>query len=310
LHRYRMPANVNKMKTNKMTKFVLVLVVLLVVIRVVQAQVTTKLVTSQEVYAPEDTILVTAEIFNPDNYKVDVILESSLASEDGTYPVAIIPHFITLNASEKKIITLYNFEVNPEISEGMYSASFRVIRENDAISSGYLTFQIINTLKEISADFKTCKDQHCSQESNIFILNENIYLDYISNIEGISVAGTLTSPNGAKHEITIPTSIKAEQIGTYELGINASKSGYKTITEKVQFGVIDKEADIGYTSLSQIKSIEEQVKKTKLSYVLLMAIIGIILFLAAVLLFVIFLKNRKEREKKSKKKEFLNEILK
>ena len=37
----------------------------------------------------------------------------------------------------------------------------------------------------------------------------------------------------------MPTSIKAEQIGTYELEVTASKEGYKTITKKEQFGVIE-----------------------------------------------------------------------
>ena len=46
----------------------------------------------------------------------------------------------------------------------------------------------------------------------------------------------------------MPTSIKANQIGTYTLKVTASKEGYKTKTLSTQFGVIEKEAEIINTS--------------------------------------------------------------
>ena len=179
---------------------------------------------SQGIYVPGDTILITTEVFNPDNYQVDIILESSLANQDGTYPTTIIPNFITLDASEKKIITLYNFQVDPELGEGTYSASTRFLINNNVISSESLTFQIKDTLKEMQIDFKTCKDQYCNQESNVFILNEDIYLDYISEISDANVIAIVTYPDDSTNQFVLPTSIKAEQIGTYELEVTASKA--------------------------------------------------------------------------------------
>ena len=104
-------------------------------------------------------------------------------------------------------------------------------------------FSII-TPPSFSFDIKTCKDMVCVEESKVFLLNENIYIDYISEVAEPVIAAILALPDQTIQQLTIPTSIKATQIGTYELDITASKQDYKTITKKEQFGVIEEEADI------------------------------------------------------------------
>jgi len=89
-----------------------------------------------------------------------------------------------------------------------------------------------------------CKDQNCNEKSKIFLKNENIYLDYDSSIEGIALTAKMTYPDNSIKEITVPGSMKASQIGTYELEVNASKAGYKTISAREQFAVIENNADI------------------------------------------------------------------
>jgi hypothetical protein len=67
----------------------------------------------------------------------------------------------------------------------------------------------------------------------------------------------LTLPDKTIQQINLPTSIKAEQIGTYELEITASKQGYKTITTKEQFAVIKKEAEIEFVGVCDANGICE-----------------------------------------------------
>ncbi len=83
----------------------------------------------------------------------------------------------------------------------------------------------------------------------IFIKNEEINIDYTSSVENPSITATLTYPNGKQEQVTLPTSLKASKIGTYEIEITASKQGYKTITKKEQFGVIKEEAEIQSASV-------------------------------------------------------------
>jgi len=92
---------------------------------------------------------------------------------------------------------------------------------------------IIITKKEILIDIKINKQ--------IFIKNESIDIDYSSNVLDLLISTYLTYPDKTTQEITLPISIKAEQIGTYELEVTASKEGYKTITKKEQFGVIEED---------------------------------------------------------------------
>ena len=128
-----------------------------------------------------------------------------------------------------------------------------------------------------------CKDELCSEKASVFILNENIYLKYNSDISDLNVEATLTSPNKQKKQLVLPAQIKAEQIGTYELEINATKTGYKTINKKVQFGVIEKEPDIQYLDFSALKekNIFNQISKNPLLVAGLGAgviVIGVVIF--------------------------------
>ncbi len=109
----------------------------------------------------------------------------------------------------------------------------------------------------LQLDLFSCKDQSCSEKVNVFIKGENIFLDYNSDISDFNIESTLISPNGAEQQITIPTSIKAEQIGTYRLDASASKDGYQTITKSLQFAVIEKEANIEYTPVEKISSLAD-----------------------------------------------------
>jgi hypothetical protein len=90
---------------------------------------------------------------------------------------------------------------------------------------------------EDSFDFKI------SLAKKVFVKGENIVINYESSVEP-EINAVLTYPDGTTKQITLPATIVAEQIGTYNLEVTASKEGYKTATETMQFGVIEKQADI------------------------------------------------------------------
>ncbi len=94
-------------------------------------------------------------------------------------------------------------------------------------------------------------------DKKVFLKNEEIQIDYDSEVENPLITTTLTYPDKLEKQITLPSSIKTEQIGTYELEVSASKEGYKTITDKEQFGVIEKEAEIKSVSLVDEKSFDD-----------------------------------------------------
>ncbi len=90
----------------------------------------------------------------------------------------------------------------------------------------------------------TCKDQACTEKAKVFILSDTIYLDYESEVPGVSITGLLTRPDASTRELTLPATEPASQVRKYKLEVEASKEGYKTMKVESMFGVIEKRVKI------------------------------------------------------------------
>jgi len=101
-------------------------------------------------------------------------------------------------------------------------------------------------------DVDTCKDELCIQKVKVFVRSQDMHLSYNSSVEDLVIHAFLKYPNGNIQTLSLPISIKAEQIGTYEIEVRASKEGYKNMTVKKQFGVIEKEPNIKIENESDI----------------------------------------------------------
>lgn len=137
----------------------------------------------------------------------------------------------------------------------------------------------ITTNPSFNFQVLTCEEQSCSNQTKVFIQGNNIFLDYKSEISNPTLTANLTYPDGKTENLNLPTLIKAEQIGTYTLNVQASKENYQTISQKIQFGVIKQEANIGYTNLISTKGFNN-------SHVLLIA--GIIFVIVIIFLLIIY----------------------
>lgn len=157
----------------------------------------------------------------------------------------------------------------------------------------------IATNPSFEFQLKTCQDQECSKPSKTFVLNENIYFDYQASVEKPTIKAILTLPDKTTREIGLPSLIKAEQVGTYEIEVTASKKGYKTITKKEQFAVLEEEPEVpptaGKCNANGICDNEENlqncpqdcVKKNLTPYFIALGMLGLILlFIAAWLAFI------------------------
>ena len=97
------------------------------------------------------------------------------------------------------------------------------------------TFDIIT---DPSFDFEIELDK------KVFVKGEDVEIDYQSSIDELGIVAKLIYPDMREEEINLPLTITASQIGTYIVESTASKSGYKDVVVREQFGVIVKEADI------------------------------------------------------------------
>ncbi len=146
---------------------------------------------------------------------------------------------------------------------------------------------VVNALPTLMFNMDVCKDLMCSEKSKIFVQGEEVYLNYESDVENLLIDVKLITPTNRTESLTLPISIKAEQVGTYELQITASKEGYKSTSLNEQFGVIKGEVDISYVDVEKTSFLAED----NLIYYL---IGGCVILL---LLFIMYLIVRKKRRK-------------
>jgi hypothetical protein len=203
-----------------------------------------------------NSVDITHDIINP-NTKLEVYLNINYFEGQDIFvryyisdEANITPTAVLLKKADSNRILLYNEYLLEYFEDGKYSISIDILNiDEDIIDSKQIDFEATGYGKKFELELKTCKDQSCLEKSKIFIQNTDIYLDYDSEVPEPTITATLTLPDQTTQQLTLPTSIKAEQIGTYELDITASKQDYKTITRKEQFGVIEKQADIPFVGV-------------------------------------------------------------
>ncbi|MFH1326287.1 MAG: hypothetical protein ABIH48_02355 [Candidatus Falkowbacteria bacterium] len=142
---------------------------------------------------------------------------------------------------------------------------------NDSIEPQICTASIViiePIQKTISKEFEIITDPSFSFDINlnkkVFIQKENININYTSEVENPAITATLTYPDKTIKQITLPTLIKAEQIGVYYLEATVKKDGYKDNQSKIEFGVIKKEAKIVNEAEMVKKNKEEYRKKLEI----------------------------------------------
>ncbi len=136
--------------------------------------------------------------------------------------------------------------VNDNIEPQTCNATIMILEPYSIIES--MSIKII-TNPSFEFEIKQCKDSLCNFEAEVFEFNKEVYLDYFSNVNEISAHAKIIYPDKTSNQITLPSSIKSSQIGTYTLDITASKQGYKTVRKTEQFAVIEKETPIKDASL-------------------------------------------------------------
>lgn len=170
----------------------------------------------------------------------------------------------------------------------------------------------IETSPSFDFNLNYCKDQSCKEKTKVFILNDNIYLSYSSAVEGLKITAKLIYPDKTEKQIILPTQIKAEQIGNYELEVIAEKDGYKTVTKKDMFGVIGEQVEIKSASICNADGkcsnqeneqncpqdcvkIEQTVNKINVINIKIIVAVGAIIIIIAIMIAVYWFLVKKKK---------------
>ena len=211
-----------------------------------------------------------------------------------------------------------HFTVNENIKPQTCTAFIKILSPyEDVISKD---FEIIN---DPSFNFKikiSKKDSYNnisktdlnSNIKKIFIKNDNIYLDYKSDVSSPEINANLIYPDKSMRKIILPASIIGSQIGTYEIQATAVKTGYKSVSVKEQFGVIDKKIAIksfsscnadGICSKNEnFQNCPQDCNKPKYGELLelnnIIILVLLIIFVVIIFIIAFSLLKRKRRKKK------------
>ncbi len=172
-----------------------------------------------------------------------------------TAPVPLIDYIeSTVSRSEPIIEDYRNFQVLPSFEPQVCEARVEIFSPINIVEKR--TFEI-KTKPSFSFNVKTCKDSNCEISNSVFSLGEDVFIDFVSQVSNPEISAILTYPDKTTKQISLPAKINADQIGTYSLEVTATKEDYKTITDNIQFGVIEEEAEIVSRSVCNSNNICE-----------------------------------------------------
>lgn len=281
-----------------MKMFTFVVLATFLIMPLVSTQWISELEINKNEFTLNERLTIDATVENPTD--LELLLQSLIfhSNMEGL----ILSNSIEIDLVETKTISLHDFAIDDTYNNGDYSVLVRLVdvqRPDLVLDSRNLSFLIRGVPQDFSFNAYTCKDQSCAEKSKVFLQGENVYFDYSSEVENVEITATLTYPDKKIQQLILPTSIKAEQIGTYEVEVIASKEGYKTVTDSTQFGVIKSEADIKETTnkIFYGKKLEfrdrDFFKKTEN---LIYFLIGVVIFFILIFLIVhLFLRRKKKR---------------
>jgi hypothetical protein len=93
------------------------------------------------------------------------------------------------------------------------------------------------SLPKINITLMSCTELQCTNQKDVFSVNESAYLDYNSTVKEISYSAAITFPDGTKYQTTFPNRITSNATGNYTVELIAWKEGYldTSVSKVVQF---------------------------------------------------------------------------
>jgi hypothetical protein len=123
------------------------------------------------------------------------------------------------------------FDIPPQECE----ARVDVIGEVEAAASEKFSVENEET---VSYKLMLCKDEDCKEQSTVFLIEEEIFLDYYSE-EDITVEAYILNSKGEKQNIDIPSSVSYDHMDTFEIVAVGSAEGMIESVQTAPFAVLD-----------------------------------------------------------------------
>ena len=221
-------------ENSKLLQRVLTLTILIFLLPISTAQ-EMNLNINKQTFFVNDTISITAEISNPINQTLTII--GIIRSKEPGY--GGMPAGITIDPHQNITSTLIELRVSESMPSGIYFAEAKLLKEGKIIDEINISFQV-TTPEEIEFQLKLCKDKTCNEQTKVFYLGEEVYIDYSSEIDNLELNLILSTPSNQQTKLSLPTSLQLDEKGTYTINIELKKPGYRNFNAIEYFSIIDK----------------------------------------------------------------------
>jgi hypothetical protein len=232
-----------------------------------------------QTYYLNNEISLNLTITNPTNQTLNLTIQSNFEGNCTTWTYA---DNFNIRPNETKIRKAYQFKVNEWDYGGRCDIVTSVFDSKKNRLAGRIdSFYTEGIPKKINFEIKFCLDEQCQSQKTIFYKGESIYLRIYTNLPETEFPAMLIYPNNSSLGITLPTSIDADDIGSYEISVNLSKEGYLPHEAIKAFAVIDENDIKRISSGSQNQELKKDNEEIIRTYevILALAILGLASFL-------------------------------
>lgn len=205
---------------------------------------------NKDTFYPWEMVVVTTTVENNRSHEVEWYVECAFDPEPYDALVSVPRRHVVLLELEPEQTKEQGFSwlIDDVQPSGRYKATLKLFENYytapQMLNEKTILFDITGTLKIIDITMISRGDD--GYNKTVFIKKEKIFLDYESEISDLNVSGTLTLPDESTKQLSLPSSMTAEQIGTHELTITAAKEGYKTAARTMEFSVIEEAPEIPF----------------------------------------------------------------
>lgn len=244
----------------------------------------------KEDYLPGEIIKIIVNIKNIGHGSVEILFQGYLQSNNPSVPIPrIYQKLLKLDPGETKN---FEYEIDTELIN--YDSTYEIVGEiydnnSELIGKKINKFNLINASKPMVERIIICRGNSCDKEANIFLQDETVYFDYVSEINDVKVSGKLINPKGNSENVSIPLIRKFDETGTYQIEIKFDKEGYESKVELVQFGIIDDHAKVKNASLPDVAS----SAFTGVGAGLILFLIGVLIIVSLVIVIILLVMHNK-----------------
>jgi len=175
------------------------------------------------------------EIYSPNNAAIKYV--ANYECEDAPFPTEYVEE-IELKTG-KTIKKTYSKQVVEESFEPQACLAYVKILE--PVEKKLERDFRIEADPSFDIKLKLCnEDEPCFEHYKVFLKGEELYLGWESEVENFEFTAKLIDPNGYQEDIAVTRPYSLDKTGTYTILFDAQKIGYKDVSQKVEFAVIDK----------------------------------------------------------------------